>query len=179
MVGIEDVKSGGTDTRAEVVSRMVRDRVCHSMPEAMDGNDRGRVERYCSMCCRASIAEPSTMSRTPKPRMELPRRLVCATSVTTAPPRECPRRMIGGRDGQDNLEAVDCTMKTISDARVDRERSTGCGQVVRPWPRQSRDRMPAVGRMVIRDWKKVAKERPEEPAPWCVTIKGPLVVGVR
>ena len=71
---VGSMRSGGTDTLAEVVLRIVRERVCHSMPEARDGKDVGRVMRYCSIDCRASMADPSTTSSTPKPRSEVPRR---------------------------------------------------------------------------------------------------------
>lgn len=37
--------SAGTETRAEVLLRMVRLRMCHSMPEGREGKLRGRVER--------------------------------------------------------------------------------------------------------------------------------------
>ena len=46
---VGSTRSGGTDTRADVVLRMVRERVCHSMPEASEGNEVGRVMRYCSI----------------------------------------------------------------------------------------------------------------------------------
>lgn len=83
LVGSEGFDSSwsneGTEMRAEVLLRIVRDRVlvlvldilflflkrdgllftyCHSIPEDIEGNLVGRVERYCSMLCRASIAEP-------------------------------------------------------------------------------------------------------------------------
>jgi hypothetical protein len=34
------------------------------------------------------------------------------------------------------------------------------------------ERMPAVGRRVRRERARAAKERPEEPAPWCVIKSG-------
>ncbi len=70
-------------------------------------------------------------------------------------------------------------MKSRSEERVGRVKSSGVFRklVVRPWARASSERMPAVGRMVLNDRKKVAKERPEEPAPWWVTIRGPLEEG--
>lgn len=56
---ISSTSRGGTETRAEVVLRMVRERVCHSMPEARDGKEVGRVERYISILWRASSADPA------------------------------------------------------------------------------------------------------------------------
>jgi hypothetical protein len=43
--GLSSVRRGGTETRAELVLRMVRERVCHSMPLAREGKEVGRVER--------------------------------------------------------------------------------------------------------------------------------------
>lgn len=80
-------------------------------------------------------------------------------------------------------------------ARVERLRSSGVGgacpvvsspspgseeatvTVVEPWPRASRERMPALGRRLRISELRTAKERPEEPAPWCVTKSGPLPTG--
>ena len=75
--------------------------------------------------------------------------------------------------------AVDVTMKCRSAARVGSVRSRGRseGEVVEPCARASRDSIPAVGRIEASSEKKVAKERPDEPAPWWVTIRGPLIVG--
>ena len=42
---LSSVRRGGTETRAELVLRMVRERVCHSMPLAREGKEVGRVER--------------------------------------------------------------------------------------------------------------------------------------
>lgn len=72
----------GTEARAEAVLRIVRERVlrtwlvqgfsgkmsydvtyCHSMPDASDGNRTGRVDKYLSMLCRASMAEPMKLVR--------------------------------------------------------------------------------------------------------------------
>ena len=73
---------------------------------------------------------------------------------------------------------VEDRVKRRSEERVGRVRSSGVlGDVVWPWERASRERIPAVGRMWVRDWKSAAKERPEDPAPWWVTIKGPLEDG--
>lgn len=66
----ESVKSGGTETRAEVVFRMVRERRCQSMALGMAGKEVGRVRRKDSIDVRPSIADPSTTSRTIKPRRE-------------------------------------------------------------------------------------------------------------
>lgn len=74
--------SDGTEARADVLFRMVRERVlrdlvsmvllrgteceggsmethCHSIPDASDGNRVGRVERYFSILWRASMADPA------------------------------------------------------------------------------------------------------------------------
>ena len=45
--------------------------------------------------------------------------------------------------------------------------------VVSPCPRASRDRMPADGRRFRISALSTANERPDEPAPWCVTKSGP------
>ncbi len=42
---LDSTRSEGTETRAEVVFLMVLDLRCHSIPEAREGNDLGRVER--------------------------------------------------------------------------------------------------------------------------------------
>lgn len=70
-------------------------------------------------------------------------------------------------------------MKARSEARVGRVRSSGRlgGEVVWPWSRASRERIPALGRWEVSSEKKAAKESPDEPAPWWVTISGPLDVG--
>lgn len=49
--------------------------------------------------------------------------------------------------------------------------------VVRPCPRASRERIPAAGMAFRISVAKHAKERPEEPAPWWVTNRGPEEVG--
>ena len=71
-------RSEGTETRAEVLFRIVRERVlfyvshcfkvqreekeketyCHSIPAVREGKRVGRVARYFSMPWRASIADP-------------------------------------------------------------------------------------------------------------------------
>lgn len=43
--GLFSIRRDGTETRAELVLRMVRERVCHSMPLAREGKEVGRVER--------------------------------------------------------------------------------------------------------------------------------------
>lgn len=52
-----------------------------------------------------------------------------------------------------------------------------CGEggeaVVLPWPRASRDMMPAFGTRALISLARHAKDRPEEPAPWWVTNRGP------
>jgi hypothetical protein len=45
---------------------------------------------------------------------------------------------------------------------------------VSPWPRASRERMPADGRSFRIEVASKAKDRPAEPAPWCVMKRGPL-----
>lgn len=86
---------------------------------------------------------------------------------------------MSGSFGQERWADVEVTMKCRSAARVGRVRSRGrsVGEVVEPWARASRERMPAVGRTEVSSEKKVAKDRPEEPAPWWVTIRGPLELG--
>ena len=49
--------------------------------------------------------------------------------------------------------------------------------VVLPWPRASRERTPAFGRSLWISEVNAAKERPEEPAPWWVTKRGPSGTG--
>jgi hypothetical protein len=127
---------------------------------------------------RASIAEPSTTSRTMKPS-NVGGRFVLATSVTTAPPREWPIRRIGGVVGQENFVAVEFRMNCRSAARVVKVRSCGVksDEDVRPWSRASRESIPAFGSRGVRAAKKAAKESPDEPAPWWVTRRGPLEEG--
>ncbi|KAK4158458.1 hypothetical protein C8A00DRAFT_39182 [Chaetomidium leptoderma] len=110
-----------------------------------------------------------------------------ASSVTTAPPREWPTSMIGGRAGQCMADWVRVSTARRSDARVGRVRSSTTtaaapslvgGEavvvvVVRPWPRASRDRIPAVGKRFLISAPRTANERPDEPAPWWVTNNGP------
>ena len=95
------------------------------------------------------------------------------------------RRMLG-RVGQGRWVRVRWMVETRSEARVGRERSIGASEeegeevvvvVVLPWPRASRERIPAVGRSLRSSEAKTAKERPEEPAPWWVTKSGPEEVG--
>jgi hypothetical protein len=43
--GFSSISRDGTETRAELVLRMVRERVCHSIPLAREGKEVGRVER--------------------------------------------------------------------------------------------------------------------------------------
>ena len=76
----------------------------------------------------------------------------------------------------DSFSAMKWTTKARSEARVGSVRSRGSvdGVVVEPWPRASIEMMPAEGSILVISVKKAAKERPEEPAPWCVTINGPL-----
>ena len=55
---------------------------------------------------------------------------------------------------------------------------SGVGRgVVSPWPRASRERMPASGRAFRISEARTAKERPEEPAPWWVMKRGLLAAG--
>ena len=49
--------------------------------------------------------------------------------------------------------------------------------VVRPWPRASGDSMPALGASFLISELRTAKERPDDPAPWCVMNKGPFPFG--
>ena len=174
----ECVRSGGTETRAEVVLRMVRERVCQSMALGMEGKEVGRVSRKDSIDERPSMADPSTTSSTMKPRRD-GGGAVEARWVITAPPRECPMRRIGGGLDHESLVAVAVRTKRRSVARVGSVRSRDVDglEVVGPWARASIERMPAVGRTLDSDWKKAANERPDEPAPWWVTIRGPLEDG--
>lgn len=111
-----------------------------------------------------------------------------ASSVTTAPPREWPTRRIGGREGQWRVDLVRVRMVRRSRARVGRVRSSealafgsassvvsgeGLVVVVSPCPRASMERMPAEGRRFLISAERTAKERPEDPAPWWVTKRGP------
>lgn len=102
--------------------------------------------------------------------------------------------MMGGRSGQCMAARVSWMTVKRSVARVERLRSSGGGacsvvsppspgaeegvvMVVEPWPRASRERMPALGRRLRISELRTAKERPEEPAPWWVTKRGPLPTG--
>jgi hypothetical protein len=70
--------------------------------------------------------------------------------------------------------------ETRSAESVARLRSMMAGsgvRVVEPWPRASRDRMPAVGSFLRISAVRAAKERPEEPPPWCVTKRGAVPMG--
>ena len=49
--------------------------------------------------------------------------------------------------------------------------------VVLPCPRASRESTPALGRIFWSSDVKAAKERPDEPAPWWVTKRGPSGIG--
>jgi hypothetical protein len=75
---------------------------------------------------------------------------------------------------------------TRSALSVARERSNGSSEGlevpklairVEPWPRASKDRTPAAGSSLRISAVRVAKERPEEPAPWCVTKREAEPVG--
>jgi len=57
---------------------------------------------------------------------------------------------------------------------VESERSESSEVTVSPWPRASRERMPADGRSFRIEVASKAKDRPAEPAPWCVMKRGPL-----
>ena len=87
---------------------------------------------------------------------------------------------------QDMTSVVFSITDTRSALSVARERSNGSSEGlevsklevrVEPWPRASRDRMPAAGSSLRISAVSVAKERPEEPAPWCVTKRGADPVG--
>ena len=102
-----------------------------------------------------------------------------AVCVTTAPPREWPIRMMGGGVGRLSLGSVWVRMWTRSALRVSSDRSGVPWEevVVLPWPRASRERTPAFGRIFWIAVVKTANERPEEPAPWWVTKRGPSSSG--
>lgn len=93
------------------------------MPDAKEGNDLGRVDRYVSILDSASMAEPSTTSRTAYANRALPRRRSWATSVTTAPPREWPIRTMSGSAGHFESVFTALTTKDTSSASVVRLRS--------------------------------------------------------
>lgn len=124
---------GGTETRADVVFRMVRERRCQSIALGMEANDAGRVRRKLSIDDRPSMADPSTTSRTIKPRREAGGE-VEPRWVMTAPPSEWPIRRMGGSVGQESLMAVALRTNRRSEARVERLRSRNVdgGFVVRP-----------------------------------------------
>ena len=72
--------------------------------------------------------------------------------------------------------------KARSEEREARDRSgipaEGGGVcVVLPWPRASIERTPPEGVIARNSLVKAAKERPDEPAPWCVTMRGPEGLG--
>jgi hypothetical protein len=107
-----------------------------------------------------------------------------ANSVTTAPPREWPTNMMGGSEGQCIAAWVRVITARRSDARVVSERSGVssfppsatwdlAAMVVNPCPLASSDKMPAAGRRFLISAPSTAKDRPELPAPWCVTNNGP------
>jgi len=133
----------GTLTLALIPFLSVLERTCHSIASLTESNPVGRVAKYACMLCSASIADPSTTSSTTYPS----RSIACcfsrgsegissaATCVTTAPPRECPTKMMGGREGQCIWRWVRKRTERRSWARVARERSClavsswGCGVV--------------------------------------------------
>lgn len=119
---VESVSRGGTETRADVVLRMVRERRCQFIALGMEGKEVGLVRRKDSIDDRPSMADPSTTSSTMKPRSD-EGGAVEATWVTTAPPRECPMRSIGGELDQESLVAVAVRTKRRSAARVGSVRS--------------------------------------------------------
>jgi hypothetical protein len=142
--------------------------MCHSIPDPREGNPTGRVDKYVCMLCRASMAEPSTTSSTAYPKTELPNFPPFATSVTTAPPREWPMRINGGISFQLIWFLVFSNTVRKSALNVSRLRSNTSGSgvmMVDPWPRASRDNIPADGRRFRISDVKTAKDRPEEPAP--------------
>ncbi|EAQ93288.1 hypothetical protein CHGG_01523 [Chaetomium globosum CBS 148.51] len=117
----------------------------------------------------------------------VPGRRTDANSVTTAPPREWPTRMMGGSEGQCMAAWVRVSTVRRSDARVVSDRSgvssfpaspspspgTLDEVVVNPCPLASSDRIPAPGRRFLISAPSTAKDKPELPAPWCVTNSGP------
>ena len=135
------------------------------------------------MWLRASRAEPSTTSRTTKPIRLGPRALEAAREVTIAPPRLWPTRIVGGRVGQDMCSLVRVIMVRASEARVSMLKSvissSDSGLVVtEPWARASRLRIPAPGSFCRMCWAQTAKERPDAPAPWWHTNRGPFLGSV-
>ena len=111
-------------------------------------------------------------------------RRIDANSVTTAPPSEWPTSMMGGSEGQCMAAWVRVNTARRSDARVVSERSGVssfppsapwdlAGMVVNPCPLASSERIPAAGRRFLISAPSTAKDKPELPAPWCVTNNGP------
>lgn len=87
----------------------------------------------------ASIAEPSTTSKTPYASNELPNSRSWATSVTTAPPRLCPISTMSGKVAHFMCALTAFTTKAKSAASVVRLKSWVEGElpdevVVDVWP---------------------------------------------
>ena len=138
------------------------------------------------------VGPPSTTSNTAYPSTAFPNLPCIAASTTTAPPRLCPTRIIPGSSAQPILSFVSCTTVNKSSLKVSKLRSStppasppsgsrvpGLRRwyTVSPWPRASRDRIPASGTAFLISEAQTAKERPEEPAPWWVTKSGPFGAG--
>ena len=108
------------------------------------------------MWLKASRAEPSTTSSTQNPMSAGPRVLLKARSVTMAPPRLWPIRIIGGRDGQDMVDSVRWIMVSASWERLGMEKSMISSwlplmevTIEPPWPLASRLRIPASGNLCL------------------------------
>lgn len=99
-----------------------------------------------------------------------------------APPRLWPIRIIGGRDGQDMVDSVRWIMVSASWERVGMEKSMISSSlpfvevtIEPPWPLASRLRIPASGNLCLTCRAKMAKERPDAPAPWWQMNSGPFL----
>ncbi len=128
---------------------------------------------------------PSTTSRTAYPRTASPSFPLIARSVTTAPPRLWPTSTKPGSSAQPSFSCIKRITSNRSRLRVPKLKfktpsahdAPDLSITVSPCPRASRERTPALGRALRMADVNRANERPEEPAPWCVTNRGPLPVG--
>ncbi|KAK3898013.1 hypothetical protein C8A05DRAFT_19327 [Staphylotrichum tortipilum] len=118
-----------------------------------------------------------------------------ANSVTTAPPSECPTINTGGRAGQCIASRVRARTASRSRARVGKVRSSPSAfsspassppaapaaaeeaeervVVVNPCPLASTANTPAPGNRFLISAASTANDKPEDPAPWCMTKSGP------
>lgn len=160
----------GTLTLALLTPLTVLLLTCHSTPSLTLPNPLGRVANTALIPASASTALPSTTSNTAYPSTFPPNPPWNAKSVTTAPPRLCPTSTTGGSSVHPIAFCTSSTTAHRSEDNVDRERSMA--PVVSPWPRASGERIPAPGRRLRISEARIAKERPQEPAPWWVMKSG-------